>query len=114
MAENASTRWRSGNTLASVLSHWGAPWTEANTPEMKASGSSVMFATTGAVSAFATNDETASPSAQRQRPPMTIVTTAAGSSRGYRWTPNSATPSTTRIRTEAIPERSPTATSEAR
>jgi hypothetical protein len=82
VAEKASTRCLSGNMLASELSHWGAPWSGANTPEMNVSGSSVMFATTGAVSALPTNDETASPRALRQSPPASRVTSAAGRSSG--------------------------------
>ena len=45
---------------------------------MKVNGSSVRFATTGAVSARATSDETAIPSDARQSPPSTSVTSAAG------------------------------------
>ena len=68
--------------LPSVLSQSGAPWIGVKTPEMNASGINVMLATTGAVSALPTNDDTASPRAHRQRPPRTSVTTAAGTSAG--------------------------------
>jgi hypothetical protein len=49
--------------------------------EMKSSGKSVRFATTGAVSARRTNDATAKPSAVKVSPPSRSTTNAAARSR---------------------------------